>query len=54
MGGGTFSTLQLPSDMVDTAAVVAAETLMKFLREIGYFSFFILFDFWLVLCCYPV
>jgi len=26
--------------MVETAAVVAAETLMKFLREIGYFFCF--------------
>ncbi len=33
MGGGTFSTLQLPSDIVETAAVVAAVTLRKFLLE---------------------
>jgi hypothetical protein len=33
MGAGTFSTLQLPSDMVETAAVVAAVTLIKFLLE---------------------
>jgi hypothetical protein len=26
--------------MVDTAAVVAADTFIKFLLEIGYFSFF--------------
>jgi hypothetical protein len=39
MGAGTFSTLQLPKDMVETAAVDAAETFMKFLLEIEYFLF---------------
>jgi hypothetical protein len=37
MGAGTFSTLQLPSDMAETAAVEIAETLIKFLLETGYF-----------------
>jgi hypothetical protein len=37
MGAGTFSTLQLPSDKAETAAVVAAEIFIKFLRETGYF-----------------
>jgi hypothetical protein len=41
IGAGTFSTLHPPSDMAETAAVVAAETLIKFLREIGYFLVFI-------------
>jgi hypothetical protein len=41
MGGGTFSTLQLPKDMVDTAAAETAEILIKFLRETGYFFVFI-------------
>jgi hypothetical protein len=41
MGGGTFSTLQLPNDRVDIAAAEAAEILIKFLRETGYFFVFI-------------
>jgi hypothetical protein len=33
MGAGTFSTLQLPKERVETAAVVVAVTLIKFLLE---------------------
>jgi hypothetical protein len=40
MGDGTFSTLQLPNDIVETAAVVAAETLIKLLLESGYLLLF--------------
>jgi hypothetical protein len=49
MGAGTFSTLQPPSEMVEPAAVVAAETLMKFLRESDIFFVLPLKEFFLKL-----
>lgn len=46
MGGGTFSTLHPPSDISDTPAVVAADTLMKLRREMENFLMFVI---WLIL-----
>jgi hypothetical protein len=36
MGAGIFSDVQLPKDSMETPAVVAADTLMKFRRVKGY------------------
>ncbi|MFW6277667.1 MAG: hypothetical protein ACOC1J_03260 [Prolixibacteraceae bacterium] len=49
MGAGIFSSPNPLTGIMETPAVVAAETLMKFLLEIGCFLFVAIIDFFEVL-----